>query len=191
MVEIKDAQIRKIILSFMTLILFSIPVHWLSLLLWSHPTYATTPFLGRFGTGTILDSFVKYDPGMMMPNGGVVEFLLSIALVVLVVLLLTLVANSLNMTGRWKINLGFSDQQVSVLMLAMFVIGINVERTWVWSDGHVQYQMYSGIIYNMYTPMHVVLAEGYNLGSTLILLLFPILMVVLFLRWIIQDKASF
>ena len=192
MVEIKDAQIRKIILSFMTLILFSIPVHWASLILWSHPKYAyDIPFLSRHGESSILDSFVKYDPGMMMPNGGVVEFLLSIALVVLVVLLLTLVANSLNMTGRWKINLGFSDQQVSVLMLAMFVIGINVERTWVWSDGHVQYQMYSGIIYNMYTPMHVVLADGYNLGSTLILLLFPILMVVLFLRWIIQDKVPF
>ena len=185
MVEIKDAQIRKIILSFMTLILFSIPVHWLSLLLWSHPTYATTPFLGRFGTGTILDSFVQYDPGMMMPNGGVVEFLLSIALVVLVVLLLTLVANSLNMTGRWKINLGFSDQQVSVLMLAMFVIGINVERTWVWSDSHLE------SLSSWYSPMHVVLADGYNLGSTLILLLFPILMVVLFVRWIIQDKDSF
>ena len=185
MVEIKDAQIRKIILSFMTLILFSIPVHWASLILWSHPTFSETPFLGRWGTGTILDSLVQYDPGMMMPNGGVVEFLLSIALVVLVVLLLTLVANSLNMTGRWKINLGFSDQQVSVLMLAMFVIGINVERTWVWSDTHLESWS------SWYSPMHVVLADGYNLGSTLILLLFPILMVVLFLRWIIQDKVPF
>ena len=179
MVEIKDAQIRKIILSFMTLILFSIPVHWLSLLLWSHPTYSTTPFLGRFGTGTILDSFVHYDPGMMMPNGGVVEFLLYIVFVVLVVLLLALVANSLNMTGRWKINLGFSDQQVSVLMLAMFVIGIYVESTWTWTDyGWDQPHLWGNLL--SWDEMRLVTW-----------FLSPILMVVLFLRWIIQDKAPF
>ena len=179
MVEIKDAQIRKIILSFMTLILFSIPVHWLSLLLWSHPTYSTTPFLGRFGTGTILDSFVQYDPGMMMPNGGVVEFLLYIVFVVLVVLLLALVANSLNMTGRWKINLGFSDQQVSVLMLAMFVIGIYVESTWTWTDyGWDQPHLWGNLL--SWDEMRLVTW-----------FLSPILMVVLFLRWIIQDKAPF
>ena len=179
MVEIKDTQIRKIILSFMTLILFSIPVHWLSLLLWSHPTYSTTPFLGRFGTGTILDSFVQYDPGMMMPNGGVVEFLLYIVFVVLVVLLLALVANSLNMTGRWKINLGFSDQQVSVLMLAMFVIGIYVESTWTWTDyGWDQPHLWGNLL--SWDEMRLVTW-----------FLSPILMVVLFLRWIIQDKAPF
>ena len=179
MVEIKDAKNQKIILSFMTLILFSIPVHWVSIILWNSPTFS---FLQN---GTILDSLAQYDPGMTTPNGGVVEFLLYIVLVVLVVILLVLLVNSLNMTGRWKINLGFSDQQVSVLMLAMFVIGINVERTWVWSDSHLE------SLSSWYSPMHVVLADGYNLGSTLILLLFPILMVVLFLRWIIQDKDSF
>ena len=182
MVEIKDAQIRKIILSFMTLILFSIPVHWASLILWSHPKYAyDIPFLSRHGESSILDSFVHYSPGMFTPNGGVVEFLLSIVLVVLVVLLLALVANSLNMTGRWKINLGFSDQQVSVLMLAMFVIGIYVESTWTWTDhgwGHDYPHLWGNLL--SWDEMRLVTW-----------FLSPILMVVLFLRWIIQDKAPF
>tara|TARA_B100000809_G_scaffold29465_1_gene25567 strand:+ start:65 stop:604 length:540 start_codon:yes stop_codon:yes gene_type:complete len=179
MVEIKDTQIRKIILSFMTLILFSLPVHWASLILWSHPTHSTTPFLGRNGNKSILDSFVQYDPGMMMPNGGIVEFLLYITFVALVILLLALVANSLNMTGRWKINLGFSDQQVSVLMLAMFVIGIYVEMTWTWTDyGWDQTHLWSNLL--SWDEMRLVTW-----------FLSPILMVVLFLRWIIQDKASF
>jgi hypothetical protein len=116
---------------------------------------------------------------MMMPNGGVVEFLLYIVFVVLVVLLLALVANSLNMTGRWKINLGFSDQQVSVLMLAMFVIGIYVERTWTWTDyGWDQPHLWGNLL--SWDEMRLVTW-----------FLSPILMVVLFLRWIIQDKAPF
>ncbi|MAR83178.1 MAG: hypothetical protein CMF55_00070 [Legionellales bacterium] len=180
MAEIKDAQIRKIILSFMTLILFSIPVHWVSLLLWAHPTYSTTPFLGHHGISTILDSLVQYDPGMMMPNGGIVEFLLYVTFVALVVLLLALVANSLNMTGRWKINLGFSDQQISVLMLAMFVIGIYVERTWTWTYDYYEWSephLWSNLL-------------SWDNGF-IILALFPILMVVFLLRWIIQDKTPF
>ena len=180
MVEIKDAQIRKIILSFMTLILFSIPVHWVSLLLWAHPTHSTTPFLGRNGNKSILDSFVQYDPGMVMPNGGIVEFLLYITFVALVVLLLALVANSLNMTGSKKISLSFSDRQISVLMLAMFVIGIYVERTWTWTHDYYEWSephLWSNLL-------------SWDNGF-IILALFPILMVVFLLRWIIVDKAPF
>jgi len=178
MVEIKDAQIRKIILSFMTLILFSIPVHWVSLLLWAHPTHSTTPFLGRYGNKSILDSFVQYDPGRLIPNGGIVEFLLYITFVALVVLLLALVANSLNMTGSRKISLSFSDRQISVLMLAMFVIGIYVERTW------------AGDYYEWYEPHLWSNLLSWDNGF-IILALFPILMVVFLLRWIIVDKAPF